>query len=112
MKNQEFNELLEKCDSVENIITLRNSVKAPAYIAACKIKLLKMYSGYVKYYVPVSTLKKYTTHTDCGERFCFDIPTSARGSFKDIAGLRVVGYVVEKTGSMFSNALVLIKTIK
>lgn len=112
MKKEEFNELLERCDSVENIITLRNTVKSPSYVAACKMKLLKIKSDYVTYYVPVSTLKRYTTHTDCGERFCFDIPTSARGSFKDIAGLRVVGYVIEKTGSRFSDALVLIKIIK
>ena len=111
MTNQEFNEKLDQSTSVIELIRLRNNVKAPQYIAACKSKLNRHHEGYVLYSIPMSTLKRYTARTGCGESFYFKISDNARGNFKDLRGLTVTGYVIEKQGCRYTNALILLKSI-
>jgi len=111
MKNLEFQNLLNNANTVESIIGLRNMAKAPTYVRACKVKLLKVHEDYVWYDISLGTLKKYTNHTDCGERFLFFVPMTARGNFKDLRGCWVKGYVVEKKGSRFQEGLVLLKRV-
>ena len=110
MKNLEFQNLLYNANTVESIISLRNTAKAPTYVRACKVKLLKVHEDYIWYDISLGTLKKYTNHTDCGERFLFFVPMTARGNFKELRGLSVYGYVLEKQGGNYQNALLLIKT--
>ena len=111
MKNQEFAQKLENATTLESVMNLRNTVKAPAYIAACKEKCLKVKGDYVLYSIPMSTLKKYTEMHWCGDHFSFNIPMTAKGNFKELRGLSVQGYVIEKQGGRFQNALILLKSI-
>jgi len=60
MKNQEFAQKLENATTLESVMNLRNTVTAPAYIAACKEKALKVKGDYVLYSSPMSTF-----NTDC-----------------------------------------------
>ena len=111
MKNQEFAQKLENATTLESVMNLRNTVTAPAYIAACKEKALKVKWDYVLYSIPMSTFKKYTGMHGCGDHFSFNIPMTAKGNFKELRGLSVQGYVIEKQGGRFQNALILLKSI-
>ena len=111
MKNQEFAQKLENATTLESVMNLRNTVTAPAYIAACKEKALKVKGDYVLYSIPMSTFKKYTGMHGCGDHFSFNIPMTAKGNFKELRGLSVQGYVIEKQGGRFQNALILLKSI-
>ena len=111
MKNQEFAQKLENATTLESVMNLRNTVTAPAYIAACKEKALKVKWDYVLYSIPMSTFKKYTGMHGCGDHFSFNIPMTAKGNFKELRGLSVQGYVIEKQGCRFQNALILLKSI-
>lgn len=111
MKTLEFNELLNNANDLESVMNLRNQVSAPAYIAKCKQKAIKVKGDYVLYSIPMSTFKKYTGMHGCGDHFSFNIPMTAKGNFKELRGLSVQGYVIEKQGGRFQNALILLKSI-
>lgn len=111
MTNKEFNEKLKNATTLESVMNLRNTVTATVYIAACKKKALKVKCDYVLYSIPISTLKKYTGMHGCGEKFTFKVSDNARGNFKDLRGLTVTGYVIEKQGCRYTNALILLKSI-